>query len=60
MKFPNCAVGILGFLDGGSDFPTVNMGLQDTILALQWVSNNILFFGGDPTRVTGTYSVFSL
>ena len=29
------------------------MGLQDTLLALQWLQNNILFFGGDPTRVTG-------
>jgi carboxylesterase type B len=49
-------VGILGFLDGGNDFPTVNMGLQDTILALTWVKNNIMFFGGDPSRVTGTPS----
>jgi carboxylesterase type B len=29
------------------------MGLQDTILALKWVQSNILFFGGDATRVTG-------
>jgi len=29
------------------------MGLQDTILALTWVKNNIVFFGGDPSRVTG-------
>jgi len=45
-------VGILGWIDGGSDFPTVNMGMQDAILALKWVQNNILFFGGDATRVT--------
>lgn len=47
-------VGILGFLDGGNAFPTLNMGLQDTILALTWVRQNIMFFGGDPDRVTGT------
>jgi para-nitrobenzyl esterase len=46
-------VGILGFLDGGNSFPTLNLGLQDTILALTWVRQNILFFGGDPNRVTG-------
>ena len=46
-------VGILGFLDGGNSFPALNLGLQDTILALTWVRQNILFFGGDPNRVTG-------
>jgi hypothetical protein len=51
-------VGILGFLDGGNDFPTTNMGIQDTILALTWVKNNIPFFGGDPTRVTGNIPNF--
>src|SRR5579859_2170185 len=48
-------VGILGFLDGGNAFPTLNMGLQDTILALTWVRRNIMFFGGDPNRVTGPH-----
>ena len=48
-------MGVLGFLDGGNDFPTVNMGLQDTILALQWVKNNIAFFGGDAGRITGIW-----
>jgi carboxylesterase type B len=28
------------------------MGLQDTILALEWVRDNILFFGGNPLSVT--------
>ena len=48
-------MGILGFLDGGNDFPTINMGLQDTILALQWVHNNIVNFGGDASRVTSRH-----
>jgi carboxylesterase type B len=30
------------------------MGLQDTILALQWVQDNIGFFGGNTGLVTGT------
>jgi carboxylesterase type B len=49
------AVGILGFLDGGDSFPSLNLGLQDAILALTWVRQNILFFGGDPNRVTGIF-----
>ena len=28
-----------------------NLGLQDVVLALEWVQKNINSFGGDPTKV---------
>jgi carboxylesterase type B len=50
----NYRLGVWGFLntpvvraEGSS-----NAGLLDQRLALQWVKENILAFGGDPTRVT--------
>ncbi len=45
-------LGALGFLylkDGDAD---ANVGMYDQIMALQWVQDNIAYFGGDPDRVT--------
>ncbi|KAG9274266.1 acetylcholinesterase [Astyanax mexicanus] len=49
----NYRVGAFGFLtfNGSSDAPG-NVGLLDQRLALQWVQDNIQFFGGNPRQVT--------
>ncbi len=47
----NYRLGALGFLyvEGQAEG---NFGVQDQIVALQWVQRNIAAFGGDPTKVT--------
>lgn len=48
-------LGALGYMYLGDDGDTgqlTNLGLRDQLLALDWISENILHFGGDPTRVT--------
>lgn len=49
----NYRIGALGFLalNGSSEAPG-NVGLLDQRLALQWVQDNIQFFGGNPKLVT--------
>jgi para-nitrobenzyl esterase len=53
----NYRLGILGFLDfseiGGSAYQdSVNNGLKDQMLALEWIRDNIASFSGDPDNVT--------
>lgn len=50
----NYRVNVFGFL-GGADLVkegSANLGAQDQRKALEWVSDNIAAFGGDPDKVT--------
>ena len=42
----------LGFLCLDTDEAGGNMGMLDMVTALQWVHNNIQYFGGDPNQIT--------
>ena len=47
----NYRLGPLGFLGLGDFGINGNMGIQDQLLALNWVQDNIQAFGGDPVSI---------
>jgi para-nitrobenzyl esterase len=47
----NYRLGAPGFLDARPLGGVANAGVRDAICALEWVRENISFFGGDPARV---------
>lgn len=52
----NHRLGVSGFLDlsayGEKYQYSANVGLTDIVSALQWIQDNIAYFGGDPDNVT--------
>lgn len=52
----NHRLNVLGYCDltalGGKYSKSVNLGMQDIVKALEWVRDNISYFGGDPNNVT--------
>nr|XP_050866508.1 esterase B1-like isoform X4 [Vespula vulgaris] len=48
----NYRLGVLGFLNLEDEVAPGNQGLKDQVMALRWVRDNIVVFGGDPQNVT--------
>ena len=48
----NYRVGAFGFLYLGTDEAPGNMGLYDQAMAMQWIKDNVHFFGGNPNSIT--------
>lgn len=49
---PNYRLGALGFLNMENNEAPGNQGVKDLILALKWVKENAVSFGGDPNNIT--------
>uniref|UniRef100_A0A8R1Z6R8 Carboxylesterase type B domain-containing protein n=1 Tax=Pristionchus pacificus TaxID=54126 RepID=A0A8R1Z6R8_PRIPA len=45
-------LGALGFFNLANSGVPANLGMQDQVMALQWIQENIRSFGGDPNRMT--------
>ncbi len=48
----NYRINLYGFLYTGSKEVAPNAGMYDQVLALQWINQNIEYFGGDSKRIT--------
>ncbi|ODN04519.1 Venom carboxylesterase-6 [Orchesella cincta] len=48
----NYRLGAFGFLSTEDGNAVGNAGMKDQVLALKWVQDNIIFFGGDNSKVT--------
>ena len=49
---PQYRLGAFGFLSSGNNEVIGNAGLHDQYLALEWVHDNIVIFGGNPSKIT--------
>ncbi|KAF8771448.1 Acetylcholinesterase-1 like protein [Argiope bruennichi] len=48
----NYRLGLFGFLTSNTSDAPGNVALYDVVMALQWVNDNIEYFGGDKDRIT--------
>ncbi|KAG0419690.1 hypothetical protein HPB47_003936 [Ixodes persulcatus] len=49
---PNYRLGVFGFMNIGHPDAPGNMGLMDQLMAMRWVKENIIYFGGREDSVT--------